>query len=71
MRASENSWVNDMLLATLNTAPPGSPTVYYASPTVTDSFQSVALFLVPEPSSCLLVGLSGGWLLLRRRRSLA
>jgi hypothetical protein len=71
MSASENSWVNDMLLAALNTAPPGSPTVYYASPTGGDSFQSVAMFLVPEPSSCLLVGLSGGWFLLRRRRSLA
>jgi hypothetical protein len=71
MPASSNSWVADMLLATLNTAPPGSPTVYYASPTGADSFQSVALFLVPEPSSCLLVGLSGGWFLLRRRRALA
>lgn len=69
MTASENSWVVDMLNASLNSAASVGQTVYYASPTSDGDFQSVALFMVPEPSSWLLVGLSGGWFLLRRRRA--
>lgn len=70
MMASGNNWVTDMLNASLNSGASTGQTVYYASPGPSDNFQGVALFMVPEPSSCFLVGLSGGWfLLLRRRRS--
>lgn len=68
MTASGNSWVVDMLNASLNSAASVGQTTYFASAASDSNIQSVAMFMVPEPGSLLLVSLSGGWFFLRRRR---
>lgn len=70
MQASTNTWLRDMLQASLVDAP--TQQVFFANPTVA-GMQPVALLSfnsipVPEPGSAVLVGLCGMLGILRRRR---
>lgn len=60
-------WLEAFLNAAL-IAPTGDAPVYFANPADDTSLQSVLLIPVPEPSSALLLSLTGALVLLRRRR---
>ena len=66
--ASGFSLITDMLNASLDGTLAAGRDFYVASPGSPSTYQGVALFVVPEPGSALLIASCGILLILRRRR---